>query len=241
MNRIDAKDRDFRELNEAIRRSAEPEILLENCMGQRYIAAGMSGKSLTIRGVPGNDLGCYLDGGTIRVLGNAQDQTGDTMNGGTIVIDGSCGDATGYSMRGGKILVRGSAGYRVGIHMKAYRDQQPLIVVGGEAGSFLGEYQAGGTIVVLGLGSQKKVPVGNMCCTGMHGGRMYLRCAELPADLPAQVTAAPAGEQDMAELDGCLDEFCGAFGVSKREILSKPFFVVRPNSANPYRNLYTFN
>ena len=241
MNRIDAGSRNFRELNEAIRRSADPELLLENCMGQRYIAAGMSGKNLTIRGVPGNDLGCYLNGGTIRVLGNAQDQTGDTMNGGTIVIDGSCGDATGYSMRGGKILVRGNAGYRVGIHMKAYREQQPLIVVGGETGSFLGEYQAGGTIVVLGLGSQKKVPVGNLSGTGMHGGRMYLRCGELPADLPAQVTAAPAAERDLLEIGGYLDEFCAAFGIPKREILAKPFFVVRPNSANPYRNLYTFN
>ena len=241
MIRIDAKNRSFRELNEEIRRAADPELELCNCMGQRYIAAGMSGRDLTIRGVPGNDLGCYLVGGAIRVRGNAQDQTGDTMDGGTIVIDGSCGDATGYSMRGGKILVRGNAGYRVGIHMKAYRDHQPLIVVGGEAGSFLGEYQAGGTIVVLGLDSGGKVPVGNLCGTGMHGGRMFLRCGELPRDLPPQVAAARADEEDLRELGGHLDEFCAAFGIPREEILSKPFFVLRPNSANPYRNLYTFN
>lgn len=140
MNRIDANGKNFRALNEAIR-AAGPEILIEHCMGQRYIAAGMSGKDLTIRGIPGNALGCYLNGSSIHVCGNAQDQTGDTMNHGTIVIDGSCGDATGYSMRGGKILVRGNAGYRVGIHMKAYREQKPLIMIGGEAGSFLGEYR----------------------------------------------------------------------------------------------------
>lgn len=241
MMRIDAVGKDFRELNEAIRSAADRELLLENCMGQRYIAAGMSGISLTIHGVPGNDLGCYLDGGAIRVCGNAQDQTGDTMNAGTIVIDGSCGDATGYSMRGGKILVRGNAGYRVGIHMKAYREQQPLIVVGGETGSFLGEYQAGGTIIVLGLGSKRKIPVGNLSGTGMHGGQMFLRCSELPADLPPQVTAARAGKEDMAGIDAYLNEFCAAFGISIEEVLAKPFFVVRPNSANPYKNLYTFN
>lgn len=210
-------------------------------MGQRYIGAGMSGKSLVIHGVPGNDLGCYLDGGSIRVCGNAQDQTGDTMNAGAIVVEGSSGDATGYSMRGGKILVRGNAGYRVGIHMKAYREQQPLIVVGGEAGSFLGEYQAGGTIVVLGLGSKKKTPVGNLCGTGMNGGRMYLRGEELPKDLPEQVSARRATEEDMAAVDGYLDDFCGAFQISKDEILKKTFFVITPNSSNPYKELYTFN
>lgn len=50
-------------------------------------------------------------------------------------------DATGYAMRGGKIFVRGNAGYRAGIHMKAYKDKTPVLVIGGKAGSFLGEYQ----------------------------------------------------------------------------------------------------
>jgi glutamate synthase domain-containing protein 3 len=241
MKRIDANGKDFRALNEAVRAAEAPELLIENCMGQRYLAAGMSGKNLTVQGIPGNAMGCYLNGGTIHVCGNAQDQTGDTMNAGTIVIDGSCGDATGYSMRGGKILVRGNAGYRVGIHMKAYREQQPLIVIGGEAGSFLGEYQAGGTIIVLGIGSEKKAPVGNLCGTGMHGGKMFLRCAGLPADLPPQVSAAPATEEDLAEIDGYLDEFCEVFSVSKEKLMERPFYILRPNSSNPYRSLYTFN
>ena len=55
----------------------------------------MSGKDLLINGVPGNDLGCYLNGGTIRVKGNAQDQTGDTMNEGAVVVECTSGDATG--------------------------------------------------------------------------------------------------------------------------------------------------
>jgi glutamate synthase domain-containing protein 3 len=241
MIRIDAQGKQYRELNEEIRVSGETEITIENCMGQRYIGAGMGKKTLQINGVPGNDLGCYLDGGTIRVSGNAQDQTGDTMNAGAIIVDGSSGDATGYSMRGGKIFVRGNAGYRVGIHMKAYKTQQPLIVVGGEAGSFLGEYQAGGTIIVLGLNSQRKTPVGNLCCTGMHGGRMYLRCDELPKDLPRQVNAAPATEEDMAAIDGHLEDFCRTFSLDKAEILKKPFYLLTPNTKNPYQALYTFH
>lgn len=238
---INADNKYFRDLNDEVRGTAETELVIENCRGQRYIGAGMSGKRLSIFGVPGNDLGCYLNGGAITVNGNAQDATGDTMNGGEIVIHGSSGDATGYAMRGGKILVKGNAGYRAGIHMKAYKTQQPLLMIGGEAGSFLGEYQAGGTIVVLGLGSKKKAPVGNLCGTGMHGGRMYLRAEALPPDLPQQVESRRATAEDMAAIDGNLNEFCAAFGVNKDEILSKPFFVLVPNTKNPYKSLYTVN
>ena len=156
-------------------------------LGQRYIGAGMGGKSLLIQRRAGQRPRLLPGRRKHPRDGNAQDQTGDTMNGGTILVEGSSGDATGYSMRGGKIFVRGNVGYRAGIHMKAYREHQPLIIVGGETGSFLGEYQAGGTIIVLGLNSTRKAPVGNLCCTGMHGGRMYLRCGELPKDLPTQV------------------------------------------------------
>ncbi len=238
---INAQDKYFRDLNDEVRTADEKEILIENCTGQRYIGSGMSDKHVTIHGVPGNDLGSYLNGGTITVNGNAQDATGDTMNEGAIIIHGSSGDATGYAMRGGKILIKGNAGYRAGIHMKAYKTHQPLIVIGGEAGSFLGEYQAGGTIIVLGLNSNKSVPVGNLCGTGMHGGRMYLRCEELPVDLPKQVEARPATPEDMAAIDEYLNDYCQNFDVKKEEVLSKPFFVLAPNTKNPYKSLYTFN
>ena len=158
-------------------------------MGQRYIGAGLSGREIRIHGTPGNALGAYLDGCDVYVDGNAQDAIGDTMNAGRIIVNGNAGDAVGYAMRGGKIFIRGDAGYRVGIHMKAYRERKPAIVVGGVVGSFLGEYQAGGVIVVLDLNRDPLGIVGNFCGTGMHGGEMYLRCSEIPAALPAQVRA----------------------------------------------------
>lgn len=238
MTRIDAQGKYFQQLNEEIR-GLSGDIEIDNCCGQRYIGAGMGGKNLVINGVPGNDLGCYLNGGNIRVKGNAQDQTGDTMNAGDIIIEGSSGDATGYAMRGGRIFIRGNAGYRVGIHMKAYKEQQPLIIVGGETGSFLGEYQAGGTIIVLGLGS-KKAPMGNLCCAGMHGGRMFVRCEQLPNDLPKQVNTAVATPEDMASISGYLKDFCGTFGIPQEEAVSGKFYLITPNTKNPYKALYTF-
>lgn len=241
MMRIEAEGKYFKELNDEVRNAGDTEITIDGCRGQRYLGAGMSGKKLIINGVPGNDLGCYLDGGSIRVYGNAQDETGDTMNAGSIVIGGSSGDATGYAMRGGRIFIKGNTGYRAGIHMKAYKTQQPLIVIGGEAGSFLGEYQAGGTIIVLGLNSGDKVPVGNLSCAGMHGGRLFIRCDELPQDLPPQVNTERASESDMASIDGFLNDFCKEFDIIKEEVLKKPFFLITPNTSNPYKELYTFN
>ena len=35
--------------------------------------------------------------------------------------------------------------------MKEYKNLRPAIVIGGCAGSFLGEYMAGGIIIILGL------------------------------------------------------------------------------------------
>ena len=107
-----------------------------------------------------------LAGADITVRGNAQDAVGDTMNDGSIVIHGNIGDAAGYAMRGGRIYVKGNAGYRAGIHMKEYKDKKPVIVIGGRAGSFLGEYQAGGLIIVLGLGIGERPIVGNF---PLHG------------------------------------------------------------------------
>ncbi len=129
----------FQTLNKRIRDAADSEIVLNGCIGQRYIATGLSDKNIVIHGTPGNALCAYLNGGSVSVYGNAQDATGDTMNNGKVVIYGNAGDATGYAMRGGKIYIHGNTGYRAGIHMKAYMDDKPVIVIGGRAGSFLGE------------------------------------------------------------------------------------------------------
>lgn len=210
-------------------------------MGQRYIGSGLSGKRIEIHGTPGNALGAYLNGAIIEVDGNGQDAVGDTMNDGKVIIHGSSGDATGYAMRGGKIFVRGDAGYRAGIHMKAYQDKHPQIIIGGSAGCFLGEYQAGGLIVVLGMGAKGRCPVGSFCGTGMHGGKIILRCEVLPEDLPAQVHAKEAGPEEMEEATELIEEFCKIFDYNKKEILKGRFYVLTPDTKNPYRQLYTYH
>ncbi|MGI6279600.1 MAG: glutamate synthase [Acutalibacteraceae bacterium] len=237
---INAKELDHKTLNQKIRKKTG-NITINNCCGQRFIAAGMADRFITINGVPGNALGAYLNGAVITVNANAQDAVGDTMNNGKIIVHGNIGDAAGYAMRGGKIFVKGNAGYRAGIHMKAYKDKFPVMVIGGTSGSFLGEYLAGGVIVVLGLGIKDKKIVGHFPCTGMHGGKMFLRsdCKEI--DFPAQVTARPVNDEDLEELKSYVSEFCELFGYDINEILNSPFTVVTPDSKNPYKQMYVAN
>ena len=240
MTHINADGVLFSKLNEYIR-SADRDCVIDNCLGQRFIASGMKDKNITIDGVPGNALGAYLGGGTITVNGNAQDAVGDTMNNGEIIVHGNIGDAAGYAMRGGAIYIKGSAGYRAGIHMKEYKEKKPVIVIGERAGSFLGEYQAGGLIIVLGLQKDGKPTVGNFPCTGMHGGKMIIRGNTASILFPAQVTAKKADESDMAEIRPYIERFCRLFGFDTQEMLSAPFTVITPDSKNPYKQMYVAN
>ena len=237
---LDGKKVEYAALTDAERRCGG-ECRVINCLGQRFIGAGLTRTQVTIDGIPGNALGAYLNGGEIIVHGNAQDAVGDTMNEGKIVIHGNIGDAAGYAMRGGRIFVRGNAGYRAGIHMKQYKDKVPVLVIGGRTGSFLGEYQAGGVIVVLGLHADGKKIVHNIPCTGMHGGKIFLRGKCDDIEFPSQVTARPAGSTDLAEIQEYVAEFCKAFDCSSQEIMNSPFTVVTPDSKNPYKQMYVAN
>ena len=58
MKLIDAKNLDYRTLNEELRQTDE-DCTIDRCCGQRFIAAGMSDKTLVINGIPGNALGAW--------------------------------------------------------------------------------------------------------------------------------------------------------------------------------------
>ncbi|MEW6727082.1 hypothetical protein ACP3TJ_04450 [Desulforudis sp. 1088] len=240
---IDAKGLHYRPLNEKIRAAVQDgvaEIELYNINGQRYIGAGLSSKvRINIHGVPGNDLGVFMDGPRIVVRGNAQDGIGNTMNDGLIVVHGDAGDVLGYAMRGGRMFVRGKVGFRVGIHMKEYRDQVPAIVVGETAGNFLGEYMAGGVLVVLGLNRRPGEPLaGQYLGTGMHGGVMYLRGGVDEYTLGKEVKVFNLEDGDEAVLEPLLRAYAGYFGCRYEEIRQEPFVKLLPVSHRPYGRLY---
>lgn len=241
---INADGVPYRELNLRIREAVAGgahTIDLHGVRGQRFIGNAVEGEvHINILGVPGQDLGAFMRGPHIRVQGNAQDGVGNTMDGGHIAIDGMAGDVLGYAMRDGSILVRGDVGYRVGIHMKSYLDRVPVIVVGGKAGDFLGEYMAGGVIVLLGMDTGKpEAPItGRSLGTGMHGGVIYVR-GDVPEHLLGPgLAVSPLDEEDSVTLARHVQAYADAFGRDAGEILDAPFVKVHPRSHRPYGNMY---
>lgn len=226
----------FKEANELVRQQlAEHDTVeLRDVYAQRYLGCTMpKGKRLNIHGTPGNDMASYMDGGAIEVFGNAQDQIGNTMNDGSIVVHGRCGDAAGYAMRGGTIFIRDDCGWRVGIHMKQFEDKRPTIVIGGDAGSFLGEYMAGGVIVLMGN-------PGEYLATGMHGGVIYLRRKLADDAVMEGLVLEPVDDADKALLAGLLSEYNGHFADDGKAVdaTGEGFWKLRPRSSRPYASLY---
>jgi glutamate synthase domain-containing protein 3 len=154
------------------------------------------------------------------------------------VIYGHAGDIPGYSMRGGKIFIRDDVGYRAGIHMKEYQDLKPTMVIGGSARDFLGEYMAGGVIVLLGLNLQSgECHKTKFVGTGMHGGVIYT-CADI-THFGKEVEAMPVDESDVQVIQGLVKEFCSYFRFDFDEIMNRKFAKIVPVSHRPYGRLYT--
>lgn len=243
--KIDAKGIHYKELNESIHQaigSGIKNITLNNVNGHRYIGDALSGDiKITINGVPGNDLAAFMDGPAIVVNSNAQDGIGNTMNAGKIIVHGDVGDIAGHSMRGGKIYISGSAGYRTGIHMKSYRDSFPIIIIGGTARDFSGEYMAGGLMIVLGFDKKKDIStVGNYCGTGMHGGAIYIRGHIEDYNLGREAKKSGLNDDDKKMLRKYLKEYCACFSIELKEIMDGSFTKLTPYTHRPYETLYAY-
>jgi len=235
----------YREVNAALRDAVlagATDITLHGVNGQRYLGTNLQ-RPVRIRivGVPGQDLGAFMDGPHIEVLGSAQDGCGNTMNSGCLVIHGSTGDIVGLSMRGGRIFVRDDAGYRVAIHMKEYEDTRPVIAIGGTAQHFLGEYMARGVLIVLGSELQPDQPhPSRFVGTGMHGGAIHMRGHVNDAFLGKEVGMVEMSAEDEWLVRRHVEEFAGHFGADVHRLLSRPFTKLVPLTKRPYGRLYAY-
>ncbi len=242
---IDAMSMLTRELNTRLREAVgngTEKIELRNVYGQRYIGTDLDKPvEIEIFGTPGNDLGAFMDGPSIIVHGNAQDGCGNTMNSGEIIVHGHAGDITGLAARGGKIFVREGVGYRAGIHMKEYGDKKPVLVVGGTAQDFLGEYMAGGILILLGLNLKRgENHRANYIGTGMHGGVIYLRGNVSDFQLGKEIGVAELDEKDNLNLKQFVGEFASHFDCNAKEILKDKFIKLFPLYLRPYGRLYAY-
>lgn len=242
---IEAGLRRYEEVNAEIKSvlSKKNKCVVKDVNGQRYIGCALDeGKTIEVFGTPGNDMACYLNGGKVVVYGNCQDAVGNTMNGGEIVVHGHSGDAMGYGMRDGQVYIKDNVACRGGIHMKEFRDMRPVLVIGQNAGSFLGEYMAGGTIVLLGLNLKRGEKLfGTHCASGMHGGKIFVRGSFPSKNLSDNIKVERLNDDDEAELKSYVKKYCKYFDADYDTIMSKPFRKLVPATSRPYANLYTPN
>jgi glutamate synthase domain-containing protein 3 len=243
MKTIDASNVYYRDLNSSIDDAIKiyKTITLRNVFGQRYIGRGLSSEvKLKIYGTPGNDTAAYMDGAELEIFGNGQDAVGNTMNYGRIIVHGNCGDTLGYAMRGGEIYIEGNVGYRVGIHMKEYKEMKPVIVIGGKAGEFLGEYMAGGAIILLGLNLLKNEDIaGRFCGTGMHGGVIYLYGTKHDQyNFGKEATKIALVNEDIILLKKHIDFYAKVFKKDLRYLKVGLFSKYAAINKNPYSNMY---
>jgi glutamate synthase domain-containing protein 3 len=242
--RINAQGLHYTPLNKKIREavaSGAKDIIIDNVLGQRFIGDGLKGEgvTITVNGVPGGDLGMFMSGPTIIVHGNADHAPGNTMDLGRIIIHGSAGDAVAHSMRGGRVYVRDNIGYRGGIHMKQYLKKRPVLVVGGAVRAFLGEYMAGGLLIVLGL--QGSVPVSEgRIGSGIHGGEIFIRGKVDEKLLGVGAKQEQASEEQKSVIQPVIEDFAGTFGIDPAPLLVSEFTQIMPASARPFANKYTW-
>jgi formylmethanofuran dehydrogenase subunit C len=139
-------------------------------------------------------IGWKMDGGELRVEGNAGDLAGAQMTAGSLVVSGDCGSFTACElaggrieihgdtgdfaaaplpgdmdgMRGGTLVVRGNAGDRFGDRMR-----RGTALVFGNAGAFTASRMVSGTIGIVG-------GVGEHLAYGMRRGSLVLPHAQPP-------------------------------------------------------------
>ena len=242
--RIDAREIHYTPLNQMIRRAVADgvtEIMIDNVLGQRFIADGLRGDgvTITINGVPGGDLGMFMSGPTLIIHGNADHAPGNTMDRGCIVIHGSAGDAVGHSMRGGRIYVRDDIGYRGGIHMKQYKEKRPVLVVGGSARAFLGEYMAGGLLIVLGLTGIPPLSERGIG-SGIHGGEIFVRGNVPDNILGVGAKQKPASDDEKHTIAPVVRDYASRFSLDPTPLLASDYTRIVPASTRPFANKYTW-
>jgi glutamate synthase domain-containing protein 1/glutamate synthase domain-containing protein 3 len=170
---IDARDVPYNALNGKILQEGKNRLEINNVSGHRYIGINFSRgeKNLSMYGNPGNCLMNLNENNTALVYGNVADDCCDSMIGGFVKIYGDAGDIMGQALAGGRIYVRGNVGNRACIQMREYGEERPAVIIHGRFDDYLGEYMAGGTVIVLSNGSRN---FGKHIGSGMMGGEMFI-------------------------------------------------------------------
>ena len=133
-------------------------FILYQVRGQRLISTAVMGDGDTddveidIYGTPGEYLGAFMQGGVLRVHGNAQNFTAMGMHHGTLQIFGNAGKVCGYASKGGRVFVLGDINDRAWANsVNDSRCQSLQVHIFGSASKYAGESLMGGDFFCGGL------------------------------------------------------------------------------------------
>jgi len=104
-----------------------------------------------------------------------------------------------------------------------------VLVIRSTAQDFLGEYMAGGILVLLGLNlGEGEYHKAKFISTGMHGGLIYIRGNVEDYQLGKEVGVGELEENDYRILRQCVSEFAARFSYEAEAILRRKFMKLFP-------------
>ncbi len=204
---IDAGNIDYNMLDREIVKYHGNHIYVNNVAGHRYIGMTFPGehRNVTLYGNAGNCLMNLNENNTVMVKGNVADDCCDSMSGGIVKIFGDAGDVLGQALSGGKICVDGNVGNRACIQMREYGASIPKVIINGKFDDYLGEYMAGGTILVL---SNSSINFGKYIGSGMLGGKIFIRGKIKSKNIGVQpASMVKKGMLKALKIAGIIEEF----------------------------------
>ncbi len=132
--------------------------ILYRVSGQRLISTAVMGKrdtddvEMDVYGAAGEYFGAFMQGGVIRLHGNAQNFCAMCMHHGDLYVFGNSGKVCGYASKGGKVFIMGNVVDRAWTNsVDDSRCQKLEVMILGAASKFAGESLMGGSIYFGGL------------------------------------------------------------------------------------------
>jgi len=133
-------------------------FILYRTRGQRLISTAVMGASDTddvvvdVYGSAGEYFGAFMQGGTLRLHGNAQNFCAMGMHHGNLYVYGNAGKVNGYASKGGKVVILGNIIDRAWTNsVNDSRCQDLEVFILGSATKYAGESLMGGNFFFGGL------------------------------------------------------------------------------------------
>jgi len=123
--------------------------------------------------------------------------------------------------------------------MKQYLEKRPIVVVGGAARAFLGEYMAGGFLLVLGLGGISPISERGVG-SGIHGGEIFVRGPVDEEYLGVGARQAPVTDEQRNMIRPIIEDFAKSFGIDAAPLLASEYTRIAATSARPFASKYTW-